>query len=104
MLVWMDGKGPAEDADFGIDWTVRLNGDTITASSWVIVGTDPATPENPVKLQIATDPAPSFSATDTELWLTGGSPGITYILQNTITTFGGEQPLTEMVELPMRNR
>lgn len=104
MLVWMDGKGPEEDADFGIDWTDRLNGDAIISSSWQIIGTDPATPEDPVTLQIAATPAPSFAATSTKLWLSGGTLGITYILQNSITTQGGDQPLTEMAELPMRNR
>lgn len=104
MLVWLDGKGPLEDASFDVDWTVRLNGDTIQSSSWAIIGTDPATPESPVQLQIASSPAPSDTPTQTQVWLTGGTLGITYVLQNTITTAAGEDPLTEMIELPMRNR
>jgi hypothetical protein len=104
MLVWMDGKGPAEDADFDIDWTIRLNGDTITSSSWTIVGTDPATPESPVTLTIMTNPAASHSATGTKVWLSGGTLGITYVLSNAVNTAASEQPLTETVELPMRNR
>jgi hypothetical protein len=104
MMVWMDGKGPNEDSDIDIDWTVRLNGDTITSSSWEIVGTDPATPESPVALEIVSDPAPAFTNTMTKVWLSGGTLGITYVLRNTVNTAAGEQPLTEMVELPMRNR
>lgn len=104
MLVWMDGKGPNEDVDFDIDWTIRLNGDSITSSSWEIVGTDPATPESPITLTIATSPEPAFTNTMTKAWISGGSLGITYILRNTVNTAAGEQPLTEMVELPIRNR
>jgi len=104
MIVWMDGKGPNEDASFEVDWSVRLAGDTITSSAWTIVGTDPATPEQPVQLQIASSPTPSFNATITQVWLTGGTLGITYVLRNTINTAAGEHPLTVMIELPMRNR
>ena len=103
MLVWMDGKGPNEDANFTLDWTTRLNGDSITSSSWAIVGTD-VNPESPITLQIASNPAPSFSATMTQVWLTGGALGIVYILRNTISTASGQNPLTEEVELPIRNR
>lgn len=104
MLVWLDGKGPNEDVDFSLDWTTRLAGDTITSSTWTVVGTDPATPESPPMLQIAASPAPDFTATMTRFWATGGTLGITYILQNDVMTVNGEKPLTEMAELPMRNR
>ena len=103
MLVWMDGKGPNEDADFNIDWSTRLNGDTIVSSTWAIIGTDGPT-ESPLTLQISTNPAPSSNDTSTKVWLTGGALGITYILQNSIVTAAGEVPLTEKVELPIRNR
>lgn len=106
MLVWLNGKGPAEEINFDVDWTIRLAGDTITSSSWEIVGTDPATPEQPVTLQIMTDAnhLPYASQTATGVWVEGGTLGITYVLQNTIHTASGVQPLSEMIELPMRNR
>jgi len=104
MLVWMDGKGPNENIDFDIDWTTRLNGDTIISSIWTIVGTDPATPESPVTLEISSNPGPSYTGTATKVWLSGGTLGITYVLQNSINTAASEDPMTEMVELPIRNR
>lgn len=106
MLVWMDGKGPGEDANFNLDWTTRLNGDTITSSTWEVVGTDPATPESPIALEIMTDSGHQASVTGavTQVWLSGGTLGITYVLQNIVDTANGDQPLTEMIQLPMRNR
>lgn len=105
MLVWLDGKGPSEVTNFTIDWTIRLNGDTIETSSWTIIGCDPGGPqESPVTLVIQSTPAPSYFGNITEVWLSGGTAGCTYILRNSITTLGGSTPLTEEVELPMRNR
>lgn len=100
MLLWKDGKGPNEDANFDVDWTEQLNGDTISNSTWSIVGCDGPV-ESPITLTIVSN---SYTNTMTEVWLSGGALPYNYILQNQVWTFGGEDPLTRKILLPMRNR
>ena len=40
MLFWDSGKAPAEVADYDVDWTLRLAGDTIVGSFWAITAGD----------------------------------------------------------------
>ena len=85
-LAW-PAKDPGEDKDYGIDWTTRLGGDPIASSAWSL----------PVGITQAT-PAPSFTATSTTIWLSGGTSGTTYTLTNTVTTTGG-RTFVEVVTL-----
>ncbi|SHG91492.1 hypothetical protein [Bradyrhizobium erythrophlei] len=95
MMFWDSGKAPAAVEDFDIDWTVALNGDTITASSWAITGGDaPASGT----LAITSN---SFTTTLAKVVLSAGNLGITYTLTNTVTTAAG-QTLVESVQLPVR--
>lgn len=98
MLLWSGGKGPAEEMPFDLDWTLRLAGDTITASEWTIVGGDIGAEGT---LEIVSD---DNTTTMTAVVLSGGNLGQQYILQNEVTTAGGGTPLTEKVLLPMRDR
>ena len=75
-LTWPD-KDPNEVLDYGLDWTARLAGDSITASSWTVdVGT----------ITIDSD---ENTTTLTTAWLSGGSAGTTYTLTNRVVTEGG---------------
>lgn len=102
MLVWLGGKDPGENADFDIDWTKRLAGDTILTSVWTIVVTDgilAIQSPNP-----GTIPAQSSTTTLTKVWLAAGTDGFTYQLQNAVTTAAGEKPLIENVQLTCQVR
>jgi heme/copper-type cytochrome/quinol oxidase subunit 3 len=98
MLLWEGGKGPGENLPFDLDWSLRLAGDTITASTWSIVSGDaPASGT----LVLGTS---SFTTTMTQVWLSQGNLSQrVYVLENTVTTAAGDT-LTEQVQLPMRNR
>ena len=95
MLEWI-GKAPTEVADYDIDWTARLSGDTIVSSSWAITGGDaPASGTLAMNSNL-------FLATLTKVVLSAGNLGITYTLVNTVTTEAGDT-LVELVQLPVRN-
>lgn len=69
-------KQPAERLDFAIDWTARLAGDSIVASTFKV----PA--------GIVGD-ASSRSATATIVWLSAGADRQSYLVVNRITTAAG---------------
>ncbi len=99
MLVWLSGKDVAEDPiDFDIDWTLRLAGNAIVASTWSITTTD-GTEEAPT-LQIQSD---LFTTTMTKVWLTGGTLGFNYELQNQVTLPSGAKPV-ENVQVLCKHR
>lgn len=81
MLQWPD-KDTDEKLDYSLDWTDRLDGDTISASDWDISGADSALVE-------VVSPAPSFTATATAVWFSGGTNKLTYTVTNTVTTLAG---------------
>lgn len=67
-------KDPDAKLDFGFDWSSWLaTGETITASAWTV----------PTGI---TEESKSFSSTATLIWLSGGTAGASYTLQNQITT------------------
>ncbi len=69
-------KDPNEALDYKIDWSAWLAGDTIATSTWVI----------PAGLTAGTT---SFTTTSATTWVSGGTMGTTYTLDNKITTGGG---------------
>lgn len=75
LLSWPT-KDPDEVLDYQMDWSARLNGDTITASTWAVVGAGLTVQSN------------SFSATSTTVWLAGGTLATKYLLTNRVTTTG----------------
>jgi hypothetical protein len=81
MLQWPD-KDTDEKLDYALDWTDRLDEDTIVESTWEVAGAD-------TSLVTAVSPAPSFTATSTAVWFTGGTNKLTYTVTNTVTTLGG---------------
>lgn len=74
-LLWPP-KDPAETLDYDIDWTARLNGDTITSSAWSI----------PPGSSLTIVGSPTFLGGLTKVVLSGGVLGQIYTLTNTITT------------------
>lgn len=69
-------KDPDARLDYGVDWTAWLNGDTITASEWIVAaGLTADTPADDG--EIAT------------IWLSGGTAGTDYEATSRITTAAG---------------
>lgn len=81
-------KDPDEVLDYRLDWSARLNGDTISASTWIV----------PTGITRDTD---SNDAKTTTLWLSGGSGG-NYKLTNRITTSAG-RTMEETVSIGVVN-
>lgn len=75
-LRWSAKKDPDEVLDFVIDWTDRLGSDTIATSAWTV-------PSG------ITEDSDSETTTKTTIWLSGGTAGTEYTLQNRITTADG---------------
>ena len=74
-------KRPGSVADFGLNWATHLAGDTIitNGSTWDL----------PDGITEDIDHPSSNTSTTTTIWLTGGTEGEEYVLQNTIETAGG---------------
>ena len=75
-LVW-PAKDPNEVLDYQIDWTKRLDGDTISTSTYsVAVGT-------------AVVDSSSKTTTTSTVWLSGGTLDETCEILNRVVTAGG---------------
>ncbi|ODT22223.1 MAG: hypothetical protein ABS35_15340 [Kaistia sp. SCN 65-12] len=76
--VWDAPKDPDDIKDYELDWTARLPGDTISASTWSVA----------VGVGLVIDSS-SFTNTVTKVWFSSGTAGITYELLNRVETAGG---------------
>lgn len=76
MPVTWPPKDPDEYLDYKIKWSLRLAGDTIASSEWIV-------PDGIVGDQESAD------TTTTTIWLNGGTLGRTYSIVNRIETEGG---------------
>lgn len=76
-------KDPEEVLDYDLDWTQRLDGDTITMSTWTLSSANPDT-----ALIIDSD---EETASVTKIWLSEGTIGQTYEVTNHIITAGGRE-------------
>lgn len=74
-LAWPP-KDTDEILDYRIDWTDRLDGDTIETSTWTV----------PSGITKETDTSTATAAT---IWLSGGTLNERYSLLNRIETAGG---------------
>lgn len=84
-------KDPEENLDYKIDWSERLDeGDTIVNSVWIV-------PSG------ITNGAMTMTATETTIWLSGGSLNTTYEIANRVTTAAG-RIMDQTVRLPIRRR
>jgi len=69
-------KDPDAVLDYSVDWSDWLDGDTITASQWIV----------PVGLTLDSS---TNSTTATTVWLSGGAVRFRYSVTNRITTASG---------------
>lgn len=77
-LSWPAVKDPDEVKDYKLDWAAMLDTDTISTSTWsVAVGAGLVIDSN------------SKTNTDTTVWLSAGTAGVTYELLNRVVTAGG---------------
>jgi len=77
MIIPIRRKDPDSVIDYTMDWGTKwLNGDTISTSAWII----------PTGLTLVSE---SYSTTDTTVFISGGTEGITYRITNRITTAAG---------------
>lgn len=83
-------KDPDEVLDYHVDWTARLDGDTILTSIW----------EMPVGIIKDSDNATNDSTT---IWLSGGTLGANYVMVNRVTTAAG-RTMDQSVKLKVRTR
>ena len=83
-------KDPDEVLDFEVDWTARLDGDTISVVTWTV----------PVGL---TKTAQNLADPIAIVWLSGGTAGQTYEIGCRVQTTGG-RTYDETIILPVRQR
>lgn len=69
-------KDPDARLDYQVDWSDWLDGDTISASSWVL-------PTGITQYSVTNN------TTSATIFLTGGTEGVDYSVVNRITTSGG---------------
>ena len=89
MLTW-PAKDPDEVLDYEIDWTARLAGDTINTSSWIM-------PSG------ITQDSVTVSPTKVKIWLSDGTEGEQYIIQNRIVTNGG-RTMDQSVKIKIKTK
>lgn len=78
MLQWQRDLDPQELLDWDCDWENDLGVDTILSSTWRF---DSQNADGALSKS-----SPSATNTVAKIWLTGGTPGVTYRLINTIVT------------------
>jgi hypothetical protein len=83
-------KDPDEVLDYEVDWTARLDGDTISTSTWIV-------PSGIV------ENSASHTSTTTTIWLAGGTLAATYEFLNRITTAGG-RTMDQTVKLKIKTK
>ena len=74
-------KDPDEVLDYQLDWTLRLDGDTISSSDWTIAADDPT---SGIVINSETN-----TTTHAKVWVSGGTIGKTAKITNRIVTAGG---------------
>ena len=86
-------KDPDELLDYVIDWSARLDTDTIATSTWEINGPD----------AVLTTPSDSFASDKTTIWLDAGTLGAVYTMTNHITTAGSRE-MDQSVKLRIKTK
>jgi hypothetical protein len=88
-LSWPD-KDPDEVLDYSLNWSPRLDSDTIATSTWVV----------PAGITKNSD---TNTTTTTTIWLSSGVASTTYDILNRITTAGG-RTMDQTVKLKVKER
>lgn len=89
VLTW-PAKDPDEVLDYQINWTARVDDDTIATSTWIV--------DDGI-----TQDSDTFSDSATTIWLSGGTVGELYSLVNRITTTGG-RTMDQTVHIKIKAR
>jgi len=76
MTLFWPSKTPDDVLDFVVDWSAELAGDTISTSTFAV----------PTGLTKASEANATETAT---VWLSGGTDGVSYEVENTIVTAAG---------------
>lgn len=79
MQTFYASQSSSEDLDYTINFAAELGTDTIATVAWSCA-----------KTGIALG-AQSNTATTATVWLSGGTPGVTYIVKSLATTVGGRE-------------
>lgn len=90
-------KDPAEVLDYQIDWSKRLESDTVAASTWTV------TPSDGTLLIGTGAQAPTWGPRSTTVWLSGGTLDVTYTVTNTMTSARG-RVMEQSVELEIKSK
>lgn len=69
-------KDPGATLDYAVDWSLWLDGDSITSSAWTV----------PDGIERLSD---TYNGPRATVWLRGGTAGSSYMVTNRITTTGG---------------
>jgi hypothetical protein len=83
-------KDPNEVLDYELDWSIRLEADTITTSTWTV----------PAGITMNSS---SHTTTVSVIWLSGGVEGASYEILNRIVTAGG-RTMDQTVKLKIRSK
>lgn len=89
LIYWPD-KDPDEVLDYQLDWSARLDGDTISTVTWTV----------PVGL---TKGAESNTTTSATVWLSSGTLHQTYSIGCRITTAAG-RTMDQTIKLRIKSR
>jgi len=84
-------KDPNEVLDYTVDWTNRLDGDTISSSSAVLEEGD------------VTIDSQSFSGANQTVWLSGGTENVTSIVTLRVETAGG-RTYDEAIKVKLKDK
>lgn len=84
-------KDPDEVLDYSIDWTKRLDGDTIASSTFFVADGTIVIDSN------------TFTATGTTVWLSGGTLDETNTITNRIMT-AGTRIMDQSVRLKIKTK
>lgn len=85
-------KDPDEVLDYVIDWSLRLDSDIISSSTWSVTeGTG------------LTIDADTYADTTATVWLSGGTDGERYTLNNRIVTVAG-RTMDQSVKIRIKPR
>lgn len=108
MALRWPAKDPDEVTDFDVDWTSRLYSEDELAL--VDAGTPPDAPADTIVTSTFTLPAGTLVADSTEntttrtkVWLSGGTEGETYLVQNRIVTAGG-RTMDQTIKLKIKTK
>ena len=90
----LDPHDPTAINDYAVEWATLLAGETETAlasSAW--------SASTPAGLTISST---TLSGTKAVVWVTGGTPGRTYGLTNTVVTSGSSRKHPRTIFIPCR--